>query len=441
MDLLPWMEQWNMLPPRGGTVLCAVSGGRDSVCLLHYLWTLQEKGGFSVAAAHYNHQMRPTAQRDQAFVAELCRRWEIPLYVGAGDVYGTAQQRGLGVEEAGRILRYAYLEEVADAIGAERIATAHHQDDQAETVLLHLLRGTGPEGLRGIPPVRGRLIRPLLDTPREEIEAYLAAYDLPHVEDETNESLAFSRNRLRKQVMPELEKIHPGMRRNIARAAALVGREDRFLRSMAETYLPPTGTELACADLRRAPDVLRPRIVRLLLDRLTVGKKDMTAAHVDAIVALALAGAGMVTLPGGAAAVCRQGRLRLMLLEPDLPAEMPLSVGENRWGPWVIRVEKKNPGEMLQKKDAIFVKCDMINQSLTVQACPDRLRLTLPGSRGSRSVKRLLTERGVPPEERRQTPAFRVDRRLAAVWGLGTDVEFMPEDSGCGVEMTLYKQK
>ncbi len=442
MDLLPWMEQWNMLPRRGGTILCAVSGGRDSVCLLHYLCSLREKCGFTVAAAHYNHQMRPTAQRDQDFVAELCRSLEVPFYVGTGDVYGIARQRGLGVEETGRILRYAYLDEVADRIGAERIATAHHQDDQAETVLLNLLRGTGPEGLRGIPAVRGRLIRPLLDTGREEIEAYLVQHGLDHVEDETNESVAFARNRLRKNVMPELEKIHPAMRCNIARAAAIVGREDRFLNELAAEYLPPEGTELDCAALRRAPEVLRPRMVRLLLDRLAVGKKDMTAAHVEAVVALALAGrGGMVSLPGGAAAVCRQGRLQLMVLEPELPEGKPLSVGENRWGPWYIRVEIKNSGEILQKKDAILLKCDMINQSLVVVPCPDRQRLTLPGSRGSRSVKRLLSERGVPPEVRRQTPAFRVDDRLAAVWGLGTDVDFMPGGIGSWVEITLYRKK
>ncbi len=442
MDLLPWMKQWNMLPRRGGTILCAVSGGRDSVCLLHYLCSLQEAWGFTVAAAHYNHRMRPTAQRDQDFVTELCRSLAVPLYVGAGDVYSIAQERGLGVEETGRMLRYAYLNEVADTIGAERIATAHHRDDQAETVLLNLLRGTGPEGLRGIPAVRGRLIRPLLNTGREEIEAYLARHGLNHVEDETNESVAFARNRLRKNVMPELEKIHPAARRNIARAAAIVGREDRFLNELASEYLPPEGTEVDCAALHRAPEVLRPRMVRLLLDRLAVGKKDMTAGHVEAVLALAMAGhGGMVSLPGGASAVCRKGRLRFTLLEPDLPACMPLSPGENRWGPWGIHVEIKNGGEILQKRDAISLKCDMINQSLEVLPCPDRQRLTLPGSRGSRSVKRLLSERGVAPEVRMQTPAFQVDGCLAAVWGLGTDREFMPGGTDSWVEITLYRNK
>ena len=108
MDLLPWMEQWDMLPPQGGIILCAVSGGRDSVCLLHYLCSLRRKCGFTVEAAHYNHGMRPTAQRDEDFVASLCRGLDVPLHVGRGKVYAEAEARGLGVEETGRNLRYTY---------------------------------------------------------------------------------------------------------------------------------------------------------------------------------------------------------------------------------------------------------------------------------------------------------------------------------------------
>ena len=204
MDLLSWMEQWHMLPPKGGLILCAVSGGRDSVCLLHYLHALGARCGFTVAAGHYNHHMRPTAQRDEDFVRDLCAALQVPFYTDGEDVYAFAKTRHVGVEEAGRQLRYAFLEQLADTIGASSIATAHHMADQAETVLLNLLRGTGPEGLAGIPPVRGRLIRPLLQTSRQEIEAYLEAHGLGHVEDETNESVDFSRNRLRKNVISSL---------------------------------------------------------------------------------------------------------------------------------------------------------------------------------------------------------------------------------------------
>ena len=217
MDLLPWMERWHMLPPEGGVILCAVSGGRDSVCLLHYLTTIAPRRGFTVAAAHLNHRMRPEAQRDEDFVRGLCREWNVPFYTEAAPVYEMAARWGLGVEETGRRLRYDFLLRTADAIGAAYIATAHHAQDQAETVLLNLLRGTGPEGLGGIPPVRGRIIRPLLQTGRAEIEDYLQKNGLPHVEDSTNEDTHYARNRLRRELWPQLETVNPAVRRSAFR--------------------------------------------------------------------------------------------------------------------------------------------------------------------------------------------------------------------------------
>ena len=130
MDLLPWMERWGMLPPKGGVLLCAVSGGRDSVCLLHYLAAIAPQRGFTVAAGHLNHQMRPEARRDEDFVRELCRTLGVAFYTEAAPVYETAARWGLGVEETGRRLRYEFLFRTADAIGADRIATAHHAQDQ-----------------------------------------------------------------------------------------------------------------------------------------------------------------------------------------------------------------------------------------------------------------------------------------------------------------------
>ncbi len=437
MNLLPWMQQWNMLPDPGGTILCAVSGGRDSVCLLHYLHTLGEKQGFTVAAGHYNHHMRPTAQRDEDFVRALCQKLGVAFYTDGSDVEATARKRGLGVEETGRELRYAFLAQTADRIGAQRIATAHHQNDQAETVLLHLLRGTGPEGLRGIPPVRGRLIRPLLDTPREEIEAYLAAHGLPYVEDETNTSTAFARNRLRLKVLPQLKKINPAFARNIARTAAIVGREDRYLDQLAQERLPAAGENLTCAALAAAPEALRPRMIRLLLDRLGVGKKDFSAVHIGAVLEMMEAGRGMVQLPGGVTAVCRNKQLSFQRTEV-LPPPMVLQEGENRWGPWHITVRRGISHSDVEK---LTLRCRWPEQSLQADVCRGSERLELPGSRGGRSVKRLLSERGVSPEERRCALAIRVDGALAAVAGLGTDQKWTPspQDDDDVIEIIAYQ--
>lgn len=439
MDLMAWMEQWHMLPEKGGVILCGVSGGRDSVCLLHYLHTVGTQRGFSVAAGHYNHHMRPTAQRDEDFVWELCRKLNVPFYTEGTDVCAAAKERHLGVEETGRQLRYAFLEQLADEIGAAKIATAHHMGDQAETVLLHLLRGTGPEGLSGIPPVRGRLIRPLLQTSRQEIEAYLEEYGLGHVEDETNDSLDFSRNRLRKVVLPELEKIHPALRKNIARTAQIVRKENAYLDQLAQSCLPREGTEISCRELLQAPEPLRPRMVRMLLDRLETGKKDVGAVHVEEILcAVTRGGESMTALPENAAAIVRDGRLKLCVLPAAAPKSL-LKEGCTLWGSWRVALQRKK-ADGRQIPHAICLPCDTMGKSVEVDVCAANERLTLPGSRGGRSVKRLLTERGVPLEERPQTPCIRVDGQLAAVFGVGTDVTFLPEESGEQVVITFEKR-
>ncbi|MBQ4583029.1 MAG: tRNA lysidine(34) synthetase TilS [Oscillospiraceae bacterium] len=436
MDLTAWMEQWNMFPDAGGTVLCAVSGGRDSVCLLHYLCSLARRCGFSVAAGHYNHHMRPTAQRDEDYVRSLCEQLDVPFYTDGCDVVAAAREAGLGVEEMGRRLRYEFLERLADRLGAQRVATAHHQADQAETVLLNLLRGTGPEGLGGIPPVRGRLIRPLLNTSREEIEAYLAEHGLGHVEDETNESLNFARNRLRHNVMPELEKIHPALRRSIARTAQIVSRENRYLDELAAGYLPGAGAEISCAVLQSAPEVLRPRMVRLLLERLGTGKKDISAVHLEAVLALNEKGRGMVSLPG-AEAVCRSGVLILCAAER---AAQELALAEETvYGAWQVCL-RRLPATAQRRADALYV-AERYAEMLRLGPWQSGDGLELPGSRGKRSIKRLLTERGVAPEVRRSVPCVRVDATAAAVPGLGTDVHYLPEENGGMIEIVFQKNE
>ena len=222
LDLTAWMTRWQMFPPPGGLILCAVSGGRDSVCLLDCLWKLGQARDFRVAAAHLNHGMRPTAQRDEDLVRALCAERDIPFCTEAVDVYALCAVWRLTVEETGRRARYDFLRRTADALAADFIATAHHRDDQAETVLLQLLRGTGPQGLTGIPPVRDGIIRPLLDTPRAAIDDYIAQNCLPYVTDETNLDTHYARNRLRLDIMPQLRAINPAAVTHITRTADIL---------------------------------------------------------------------------------------------------------------------------------------------------------------------------------------------------------------------------
>ena len=167
--------------PHGGRVLCAVSGGLDSMCLLDYM---ARQPDFSVGVAHFNHRLRGAeADRDESFVRDFCAARGIPFAAGSGDTRAFAEKEGLSIEEAARRLRYAFLNKAAEDGGYDAVFTAHHADDNAETVLLNLIRGTGSAGLAGIPQVRGNICRPFLRVPRAELADYAAAHDIPHVED------------------------------------------------------------------------------------------------------------------------------------------------------------------------------------------------------------------------------------------------------------------
>ena len=414
----------DMLPP-GGLVLCAVSGGRDSVALLHLLSALAEEAGFQVAAAHFNHQLRPTADRDEAFVRDWCRGCGIPFTCGRGDVGAFARREGLGVEDAARRLRYAFLETTAADMGADRIATAHHREDNAETVLLHLLRGAGMQGLGGIAPVRGRIVRPLLEISRAEIDAYVKQNALSYVEDESNQDARFTRNRLRLEVLPLLEEISPGCAGRIAAAAAVLREEDGHLRREAEALLPAArdgAMDLPVPVLRGQDKPVRRRLVRAMGRQLGV---ELTKSQTEAV--LALKNGGCLDLPGGLCAIRKPHRLSIRK-RPDLPPPLVLQAGEQDWGPWRITL-RRSDGPAEEGPDRVVLRD---GGGLTVSAWDGTGRLTVEN--GSRTIKRLFADAGIPIERRREHPLLLLDGKPAAVFGVAVDWNCRPrEGEACWV--------
>jgi len=221
-------EKEQRLLPAGRPVLAAVSGGPDSVCLAHWLSVQARRKGFKLALLHVHHGLRGrAADRDAQSVRALGARLSLPVCVARVDVRARAARRGLGLEEAGRRERYRALAARARRGDFKAVATAHQLDDQAETVLLHLLRGTSLEGLGGIPVRRPlvpgvELIRPLLPLTREEVLAYLEAHGLDWREDATNRDPRFKRNWVRREALPLLEKRAPGLKKRLAEIAAKV---------------------------------------------------------------------------------------------------------------------------------------------------------------------------------------------------------------------------
>ena len=223
--LMAFGKEWRLLE-RGDRVLAGVSGGPDSVCLAHFLLAMSRRKGFSVALLHVHHGLRgQEADRDADFVRGLGRRWGVPVSVAAVPVRALARARGGGIEEAARKLRYRALARKARALRCNKVATGHHLDDQAETVLLHLLRASRLEALAGIAPRRPlagkiELVRPLLPLTRSEIRTYLQVHGLSSRRDSTNRDTHFTRNWIRRRVLPLLESRNPRIRERLAGLAA-----------------------------------------------------------------------------------------------------------------------------------------------------------------------------------------------------------------------------
>jgi len=222
---------------RNRHLLIALSGGADSVALAHFLSKKRREYGLTLTAVHFNHHIRgPEADGDAAFCRELCRRLELALIEGEGDVPALAAERGVGLETAARDARYRFLYEAMERCGAELLVTAHHMDDQAETVLMHLLRGTGPEGISGMEIISGRLYRPLLGVRKSALRDYLRSQGISWREDASNAADDTVRNALRLNVLPEIEKSYPSAAEALARYAALARLESDYLGRLAEKF-------------------------------------------------------------------------------------------------------------------------------------------------------------------------------------------------------------
>ena len=215
---------------KSDSVLCALSGGADSVALLVILKELSAPLGFTVCAAHLNHGIRgQEADRDEAFCDDLCKQLDIPFKSAKVDVPAEAKRYAEGLEECARRLRYAFLNEAAADLGCNKICTAHHADDNIETVLMHMIRGCALGGLTGISPIRGNIVRPLLTVRKHELEKFLSDSGYGHVFDSTNNCLDSTRNFIRHEILPNIYRINPNADRSFYRMCTSISRDESYL--------------------------------------------------------------------------------------------------------------------------------------------------------------------------------------------------------------------
>ncbi len=425
------LREYEMLRS-GDRVTVGFSGGADSVCLLHLLVSLQAELGISVSALHIHHNIRGAeADRDAAFCKSFCAQYGIPFETVYIDVPRTAKETHESTETCARRLRYSvFSEKTAQNC---KIATAHTADDNAETVLWNLTRGTGMAGLCGIPPVRGNIIRPILFCTRDEVEAYCASNKLSFMTDSTNLSPDYTRNRIRAEVLPVLKALNPAVLSAVTRMCAQMRTENEALDALCDELLQDVQTaEIPLALFKNQPKAIACRLLHRILQEKT--DADITAAHIEAAYALLFKN-GRATLPGGVTVRSRGGFLEFPTADAAEPFEIPLPL---RGFPATVllpngKVEiQKYAQKDLQNlhKDLLAnaVDCAKINNTvLRSRRAGDAFT---DGRRAvTKSVKKWLNELAVPPEARNCVPLLCAQKEVLWFAPCGASKSVKPNEN------------
>ena len=419
------MAQFHMFP-KGAKIIAGLSGGADSVALVHILSRMQAEMEWELTAVHIHHGLRgEEADGDRDFSVDFCEKLGIPCVVRQFDVKKEAAKRGLGEEETGRLLRYEVFQELAGEDGY--IAVAHHQKDQAETMLMRLCRGTGLTGLTAMAPMRGNICRPLLGCGRDEIEAYCKEHGLTWREDSSNGQEKYTRNKLRRQVLPVLEEINPRAVFHMAETAELLSVEEDFLEQQAEVcyqeaVLPSSEGEVClCRNkLREMHPAMRKRVLRKGLSFFL--QQNVSQVHIEALEDLLQKETGKIrTFPED---ICGENRYETLVLsrkkegvsgycyalipgqETQIPeAGLEISV-------WITNKNVEISKDICTK---IF-DCDKIDQILfcRTRKTGDMIRL----KNGRKKIKDLFIDEKLPREERETYPLITGEEEVLWVPGL-----------------------
>ena len=402
-DLLKQLRQYAMIRD-GETVYCAVSGGADSMALLWGLYLLKDKLKIRLAAAHFNHGLRGAeSDGDEAFVREFCDRFEIPLIVGGSKV--TPGKKGL--EAAARDARYGFF-----ATLDGKIATAHTADDNAETMLMHLIRGTGLKGLGGIAPVNGSIIRPMLHITRQQVLEFLDEYHITYREDSSNRTDDFLRNRVRHHVMPLLRMENPKISQNLSATAQRLREDEAALSGLSQfATLPEVKT------LRTMPQALRSRVLETFLKQ--CGAPEPNAAHIALAEALVFSEnpSARAAFPGGVVLSRRYDRLEQLQTLPPLETIPLPDQGSWELPQLGLRIILE-PAGSLENTKTCFTVIPHGTLRLRCRLEGDSIRL----SGGTKSVKKLFADRKIPASQRLQIPIVADDRGILGIYGIGVDV-------------------
>lgn len=400
---------------RGQRIMCAVSGGADSMALLWGVYLLKDKLELDLSAAHFNHRLRgEESDRDEAFVRDFCAGYGIPFVSGSGQV--VAGKKGL--EAAAREARYVFLKGLPG-----KIATAHTADDNAETILMHLVRGTGLKGLGGISPVNGKLIRPMLHITRTEVLAFLAEYSIPYVEDSSNSGDDFLRNRLRHHVMPLLKQENPSLSQNLSAMALRLRQDEQTLTAVAgASYTDDVNR------LRAMEPAIRSRVLSQML--LNAGVKEPEGSHIAAMETLVDSQnpSARVDFPNGVVMARNYETIKAVAENSTLSEQEIICPGVYDLPGVQMRCLSNESAERTVCSFAFTPKGKMVIRS---RKTGDTIRLF----GGTKSLKKLFIDEKIPAAQRDAIPVLADDEGVLAVIGIGGNLDRLSGDGTVRIQL------
>lgn len=426
-----FIKKHNMLE-KGDTVVVGLSGGADSVCLLNVLCELREELSLKLRAAHINHKIRgEEADRDESFCVKLCEELGVELSVKHADIPKLSRELHLSEEECGRRVRYEFFELLAGENG--KIATAHNLNDNAETLIFNLSRGSSLRGACGIPAVRGKIIRPLLETDREEIEKYLKEKGASFVTDSTNLENAYTRNRIRNELMPLLKELNSSAQRNISDFIKYANEDESFIESELDRIYPELVEEekLLCERFCALDISLRRRAAaRYLKDYVS---NELSARHIDALLSFVEAeGDALINISDKR--FKKEGTAVLPYPLPSEPFCREFKKGDCElvYPYGTVRLERIERKDLQNIKIILLdnlIDCDKINDNLILRSRKPSDSFTFFKRGVTKTLKKLFIEEKIPQSERNKIAVLESGGEVVFVEGFGTNKKFKADNA------------
>ena len=420
----------------GDSILLACSGGPDSLCMVHIFNRLAPKYNLKIFVAHIEHGIRGQASIDDAiFVKNFCKQNNIPFYMKKVDACSYSAQYKLSLETGARILRYNFLNETAQLLKCTSIATAHNRGDQAETVLMHIIRGSGTSGLSGIHPRTQNIIRPLLACTRSDIEEYCQRYKLSPRHDFTNDETTYIRNNIRLKLLPFLRKYNPNIESTLSKTASLISEENDFIAAYSKSVYDQTAVKadhkllLPLDKFSAQHTAIKRRLIRLAIYSLCNDIKDIENIHITNVLSLAQKAktGSQINLPNGLKAYIEYSNLIIALphLSPIIESSpillnIPGTVVLNTLN-FSIKAEIVHSPQQEKSRNTCYIDTDTLCGSLKIRFRKNGDTFCPKGMKGHKKLKDLFIDNKIPREQRSMVPIVCDDIGIVWVAGIQQD--------------------